>query len=54
MVTLACVAVVCASALLGLRWVLDARKAPAPDAELRARVESLEAWRSRNEAGKLR
>ena len=46
MVTLACVAVAvglpCASALVALRWWLEARRAPAPDADVRARLESLE------------
>ena len=58
MVTLACVAVAvglpCASALVALRWWLEARRAPAPDADVRARLESLEGWRSRAEMGRLR
>lgn len=54
MVTLACVVTVCVTALVALRWVLDARRAPQPDVELRQRLDALEAWKSRVEMGKLR
>jgi hypothetical protein len=58
MVTLACVALgvgmPCAAGLVAFRWWLESRRAPTPDAELRARVESLEGWRSRAEMGRLR
>lgn len=54
MVTLACVATVCTSGLVALRWVLESRRVPPPDVELRQRLEALEAWKSRAEMGKLR
>ena len=53
--TLAAVALVvgmpCGSLLLAFRWWLDAKK---PSAELLARIESLEASRSRLEMGRIR
>jgi len=54
MTALACVTVVCASALFALRMILEARRPPPASEDVRARLEALEQWRSRQEMGKLR
>jgi hypothetical protein len=44
----------CVTFLVAFRWWLDARPRPGAPSDLLERVQQLEAWRTRNEMGKLR
>lgn len=48
------VALPCVTFLVAFRWWLEAKPKPGPAGDLLERVQQLEAWRTRQELGKLR